>query len=303
MYQIDDLLLFMSVVENTSFRKTSIAFGVTPTTVSRRIKQLVEDLKYELFVYDGHNIKPTAFGQELYNIIKHNSNYFDNLKSSVDELVHSTSENAGQLKLKLPLLLSEIYFTPFIAEFIEIYPNINLDIIYDMDPVDFETDPYDVVIVTHTPTKQNQKFVKLLDYRLNLYCTREYARKYGIPNTPQELQHHRYVNMHWMKKPLQQVEFTNEKDNTVETINLSSRLVLNSNKHALILAKSNNVIFHYPENHLSKEEKELFIQILPDYRINIPNIFYMIKNPYKDNSAINLFTNFIKRKISTLSRP
>jgi len=65
MYQLDDLLLFVSVFENRSFLKTSIQFGITQPTVSRRMKQLSEELGYEIFLNDGRHLSATEFGQML----------------------------------------------------------------------------------------------------------------------------------------------------------------------------------------------------------------------------------------------
>lgn len=91
MYQLDDLLLFATVVENKSFLKTALQLNISQPTVGRRIKLLAEHLGYELFISEGNHLTVTAFGNMLYRIVKQKMSYLDDLKATVNELILNTN--------------------------------------------------------------------------------------------------------------------------------------------------------------------------------------------------------------------
>lgn len=298
MYQIDDLVLFVAVVENKSFLKTSSQFGITQPTVSRKMKFLAEDLGYELFINNGKHVAVTDFGRMLYNIINQKKPCLDELKISVDELISSIRQDVGTLKILLPTVVAEEHITPHISDFIVEYPNINLELHYNQEVVDFKDDFYDIAFVLYRPTQANQKFIKLLDYNVSLYCTKEYASNYGIPKNVNELNSHTVVGFIFRDKTTHsQVEFVHNATNLVEVFNLPNKIAVNNLRHSLLLIKGNKVIGPCYE-WLCKNEDAL-IKVLPDYKINISRSVYMLRNPHKNHATIDLFINFLKKRIAT----
>lgn len=298
MYQIDDLVLFVAVVENKSFLKTSSQFGITQPTVSRKMKFLAEDLGYELFINNGKHVAVTDFGRMLYNIINQKKPCLDELKISVDELISSIRQDVGTLKILLPTVVAEEHITPHISDFIVEYPNINLELHYNQEVVDFKDDSYDLALVLYRPTQANQKFVKLLDNNFSLYCTKEYASNYGIPKNVNELNSHTVVGFIFRDKTTHsQVEFVHNATNLVEVFNLPNKIAVNNLRHSLLLIKGNKVIGPCYE-WLCKNEDAL-IKVLPDYKINISRSVYMLRNPHKNHATIDLFINFLKKRIAT----
>lgn len=297
MYQLDDLLLFIAVVENKSLLKTSVQFAITQPTVGRRMRLLSEELGYELFISEGNHLTVTNFGKMLYNIIKQKIEYFDELKSSINELIINNGQNAGHLRLLLPPALSEAFITPLLPEFIIKYPNISFEIKYGHEIVDFGADLYDIAITAYMPTKQNQKVSKLFDFKFGLYCTQEYISKYGKPNNVTELASHRYVSHSRFGQTMQSVEFIHNETESVEMFYFDHKIIVNDHRNTLALIKTGEFIGGYLD-FLSKEEPSL-IRLLPDYRINYSTTIYLLRNPYVNHSVIDLFINFLRTKIKS----
>lgn len=296
MYQLDDLLLFARVVENKSFLKTALQLNVTQPTIGRRIKLLAEYLGYELFIIsDGNHLTVTAFGNTLYRIIKQKMSYLDELKSAVNELILGTNPEVGHLNLLLPPTASEVFFTPLIPEFNIRYPNITLHISYEQLIVDFERDKYDIAIVAYKPLGENQRFIKLLDLSLSLFCTKDYIEKYGLPNSISDLKSHRYFSMTMYEKILDSVDIVHKCTGIVETFMFNNRLVVTGHRNALKLIKSNEFIGPC-QDFLCKSDPSV-VRVLPEYSIGISNTLYLLKNNYKKNPAINLFTEFIQKEL------
>lgn len=300
MYQLDDLLLFVSVFESRSFLKTSIQFGITQPTVSRRMKQLSEELGYEIFLNDGRHLSATEFGQMLYNVIKQKKMALDELKLSVNELLTNIKKNTGILRVLLPHAVSDIYITPFLAEFALEYPNINLQLTYNTEKVDFKEDKYDIAFIHYEPTQQTQKFAKILDFSINLYCTKEYASKYGLPSTLEEFSSHRYISMTWLGALLQKVEFVNMLTEQVEVFEPNNKIVISNHIQTLTFIRTNEFIG--PVMDFLCRNQDSLIRVLPNYRINVSRSLYLMKNPYKDSSIMDIFTSFLRKKFLEISK-
>lgn len=297
MYQLDDLLLFVAVAENRSFLRTSIIVNTTQQTVSRKIKQLSEEFGCELFISDGRHLKLTDFGELLYDLVKVKSMHLEELRSSVGELVNGTKQNAGKLKIRLPNGVFEEYFTELMGDFISLYPNINVHIIYDFQAIDFENESqYDLVITTFIPKKQNYKITKILELDIGLYCTKGYVNKYGLPNTPLDLHNHRYLNLYNNGDIVKKVEFVHITNKTVESIELSDKILINNISRALSLIRSNSIIVPY-YNVMIPINDDLIVKVLPEYKLNFARSYYIIRNPYKDNAIVNLFMSFFKKRV------
>lgn len=297
MYQLDDLLLFAIVVENKSFLKTALQLNISQPTVGRRIKLLAENLGYELFISDGNHLTVTAFGNMLYRIVKQKMSYLDDLKSTVNELILNTNpEEAGHLNILLPPASSLVYFTPLIPKFNLKYPNITLYINYGTDVVDFSKHNYDVAIVAYVPAKDTLPSIKLLDASTELYCTKAYAEKYGLPNTVNDLQSHRIFSVTKYGKLLDSVDFIHKSTAIVETFIPNNQIVLTDIRNALKLIKSNEFIGPC-QDFLCNSDPSI-IKALPEYYIlDVPNKLYLLKNNYKKNPLIDLFTDFVQKEL------
>lgn len=299
MYQLDDLLLFVAVVENKSFLKTAVQFATTQPTVSRKIKLLAEELGSQLFISEGKHLVTTEFGAMLYSTIKEKIAYLDELKSAINELISNTSRDAGHLNILLPPVISEEFITPLIPEFNLKYPNISLFIEYAQSVVDFEEDCHDLAIVAYMPTRQNQKIVKLLDFKLGLFCTKDYADKYGLPNSIREIESHRYFCLTRYGETLQHVKFTHNQTKEEQIFELNNKLIVTDNRNALVLIKSGKFIgaaFEF----LFKDD-DTIVRVLPEYDLEMKVDIYLLRNPYKENRMIDLFINFLKQKLRLLN--
>lgn len=298
MYQLDDLLLFIAVVENKSFLKTAVQFSTTQPTISRKIKLLAKELGNQLFISEGKYQVPTEFGAMLYSIIKEKMEYLEELKRAVDELILNNNREVGHLNILLPVIISEEFITPLIPEFNLKYPNINLFIEYAQKIVDFEEDSYDLAIASYMPTRQNQKIIKLLDFKVGIFCTKDYADKYGLPNSISEIESHRYFCLTRHGETLQHVKFIHNQTKE-EVFQLNNKLVVTDNRNAVVLIKTGK--FFGPAHEFLFKNDDTIVRVLPEYDLDMMISIYLLRNPYKENTMIDLFINFLKQKLRQLN--
>ena len=154
----NDLAMFIKLVEVKNYTKTALLLNTTQATLSRRIKNLEEELGVCLINNKSRSFEITKYGefiyQELYLIIKQLIVNISDFKENKDVI-------AGTLKIALPAALSYNLFTPMLSNFKQQYPKIKLIITYTPQPVDMIKNSYDLAISTILPLSQHSK-VKLL---------------------------------------------------------------------------------------------------------------------------------------------
>lgn len=298
MYSFDDLFLFAQVVEIGSYLHTAKKLKISETTIARRIKNLEDSLNIKLFHLTTKHFEVTSLGAQIFDAIKDPSNNLDRLVESIDRIIVTRLEPHGTVILALPPVIALELITPNIPDFLENNPKINLNIIYQNKTIDLVRDGVDVAIVNHVPKQQSQTIKNVFTDGAKLYCTSEYARKFGVPNTLQELGDHLvtgYLNDDYSVED--DVHIFNIKTGKSEVIPMPRRLVTNSGFHNIRLLYTNKVICGLLSNHSDLEFQTGgdIIHVLPDYMFAKTN-FYLLRHPLAKNELkIKAICDFLEK--------
>lgn len=303
MHSYDDLILFVNVVDQRTFTQAATTLKLSQSTISRRIRLLEESLGFKLFFQDGVGVKLTEAGHSLYRSVKAKFPTFNFLDQEIEALQSDKVRANGELFVCLPSSIAMQLITPYLPIFMNKYPDIELNLIFQSGISDFEMvrDNFDIVVTNHMPNSNHQKeyrIIKLLSLEAGLYCTPEYINKYGEPQTIQDLTKHRLIgNIRNDKFKDRLVVFKNTVTGEFETIlgGIKSNLWTNDYFHIKKILESNEfIVAQYLDiNHVSK-----LCRILPDYVVEDTNklfsSIYLVKHPYKEHLASRLFSEFIQ---------
>lgn len=289
-YSYDDLFLFTKVVEVGSFIGTAKLLKIGQSTVSRRMKELEGQLNITLFRQHNKGYELSEIGRALYDDIK-------NQKYNIDDLVRKhlkfRESPRGTIKVALPTVLSMDVIVPYIPDFLERYPEINLETCYHTTEVDLVRGGFDMAIINHIPNQQTQKIKHVFTAEYYLYCTTEYQEKYGIPKTPQELLQHTVTGI--MREDYtiaDKVELIHRTTGEVTIIDTPRRVAVNNVFVSLQMMYSNKIIVG-TLNTLKLNHSVSTVRVLPDYIIGTVK-YYMLKHPYQNNLITQLFCDFIE---------
>ncbi len=215
---LNDMALFVEVVNVMSFRKASEVTGIPNSSVSRRISGLENALGLRLLNRTTRKIELTEAGTV----------YFERCKRIVEEakLAHVQLDDMlvkpnGVIRASLPVDFANAFLAPFLPEFIRLYPDISFD--FDVTPrhVDLITERYDVAIRMGEQKNSNLIARKLANMSPHLYASPRYLEIYGIPQQPSDLAAHQCFSM---VGPL----WTLASGAHQETVAITSRFALNS---------------------------------------------------------------------------
>lgn len=113
---------------------------------------------------------------------------------AVESVKDLSEQPSGKVSITLPRFVYQSFFRPIYAEFCQRYPEIELEISISDKTVNLLEDGYDMGIrfgdklesgvVAHQLSPPNKEVIFVSD---------NYAEKYGIPKTLEDLQHHKVI--------------------------------------------------------------------------------------------------------------
>ena len=98
----------------------------------------------------------------------------------------------GRLRVSLPLVSSLVL--PVLSDFIQQYPDIELDLDFTDRMVDVVEEGFDAVVRTGELTDSRLAAKKLGDFQMLLVGSPDYFHRYGQPQHPEELARHRCMH-------------------------------------------------------------------------------------------------------------
>jgi DNA-binding transcriptional LysR family regulator len=115
------------------------------------------------------------------------------LASTKIRLTDSRGKPSGDLRVTTTLALGALWLTPRLEEFLDLYPDIRIQLILDDYEVDLGTGQADIALRFQPPSQNDLVRRKLFVVHNHIYASVEYVNKRGAPRTFQELDNHRVI--------------------------------------------------------------------------------------------------------------
>jgi len=135
------LKTFEAVARNSSVTKAASELLVTPAAVSQQIKILEQFFGRPLFRRLPRGLAPT---DEARNFLMHVSRSLEGLLNA--SLQMRQLDHAGTVRVSVLPSLATRWLAPRLGRFNQRFPNLNLIIVSDMNPVEFSRSDYDLAI-------------------------------------------------------------------------------------------------------------------------------------------------------------
>ena len=187
MGQMEDLKLYVQVVEQGSISKAASILRIAKSAVSRRISILEERYSSVLIDRTPGQWEITKVGLDLYQRSRALVAEFEEVNEDFTSL---HAQISGPLNISIPRDFGLNYLRQKLFEFQGKYPNIKLSIDFDDRFVDLETENYDfaIRITAQADTKYISKRIGAI--RRYLCASPEYLSLNGTPQNLEDLQAH-----------------------------------------------------------------------------------------------------------------
>ena len=187
MGQIEDLRVFVSIVENGGIARAAEVLGIAKSAVSRRLGQLEDRYGVHLIDRQPRTWVVTRAGQELYQRASVTVADVDELQA---DFVHSAQSLSGPLSISIGREFGLSFLKPTLFSFMEAHPQIDLTIDFDDRIVDLESENYDLGVRMTSGDMVGLVSHPIAVTRHGLFASPSYAAKNGLPQTPRDLTKH-----------------------------------------------------------------------------------------------------------------
>ncbi|NNF80893.1 MAG: LysR family transcriptional regulator [Rhizobiales bacterium] len=186
----DKLRVFHEVAEAGSFTHAGETLGLSQSAVSRQISGLEQNLKVPLFHRHARGLILTEQGEILYRTAH---DVFSRLAATQTRLMDSREKPTGPLKVTTTVGVGSIWLTPHLPEFLDLYPDITVELLLSDRDLDLGMREADIAIRLHRPTEPDLIQRKLFTVHNHAYAAPEYLREYGMPKSVADLDNHRIM--------------------------------------------------------------------------------------------------------------
>ena len=121
--------VFYEVANEKSISKGAEKLMISQPAVTQSIKTLEDQLGGKLFIRTPKGVVLTCEGEELYNYIKEGMSYFINGTNKFENLKNLEE---GIINIGSTTTISEHFLMPYLKQFHELYPNIDINITNDL---------------------------------------------------------------------------------------------------------------------------------------------------------------------------
>ncbi len=289
----DKLRVFHAVADAGSFTHAGETLNLSQSAVSRQIGGLEEALNTQLFHRHARGLILTEQGELLYRTAHE---ILGKLAMVEARLTDAKDKPRGELKVTTTVGIGSTWLTPRIREFLDMYPEITVNLILTDHELDLSMREADVAIRVRRPTQVDLVQRRLMTGHHHIYGAPDYLKQHGTPQTLEDLAEHRLII------------YGEEAPPTIANVNWLVDLGRDRGMNVRPVLKVNNIY-----GLLLAVESGLGIGSLPDYIVQGNNkltpvlqdvegptfdTYFVYPEELRNSSRIIAFRDFLIRKVA-----
>jgi len=186
----DKLRVFHAAAQKGSFTHAGEELGISQSAVSRQVHALELQIGVSLFHRHARGLLLTEQGERLYETT---SGIARELAAVEGALVDSRDRPRGVLRVTTTIGLGSSWLCARIRDFVELYPEVQLELIFDDNELDIGMREADIAIRWRQPVQPDLVQRRLFTVHFHVYAALEYLEKFGAPHALTDLDDHRLV--------------------------------------------------------------------------------------------------------------
>jgi len=240
MGQLEDMHVFLRVVETGSITKAAEQMNIAKSAVSKRLALLEHKLGIKLINRTTRMSSITEAGQRYYQRSKL-------ILDEVEELNSQTSSSqralAGTLNIAVPLSFGLSHLAPALDVFLQQHADLKLNIIFSDQKIDIVEQGVDLAFRIGQLDDSTLQARKIAPIEHVLCASPDYLKFHGEPKVPSDLKQHKMLKysgtdqsgLHFLSK-----------DGKEQVINFEPHFIANNGDFLKSLAESHHGICYLP---------------------------------------------------------
>ncbi|MHB1171618.1 MAG: LysR family transcriptional regulator [Lacisediminihabitans sp.] len=182
----EDLLVLLAVARTGRFTTAAESLGLNHTTVSRRISALER-------ILGDRVLAKTTGGWELTELGRQATSVAESVEAALGRLIdraETPDQLTGTVRLSATDGFSAYVAAPAVASLQQRHPRLSVEIVNVTRRALQHRSGLDIEVVVGEPQVHRAQAIRLGEYVLGMYASREYLGRHGIPNTVEDLTRH-----------------------------------------------------------------------------------------------------------------
>lgn len=288
----NDLISFLMVARERSFTRAAARLGVSQSALSHAIRGLEERLALRLLTRTTRSVAPTEAGEKLLESL---GPRFAEIESELEALSEMRERPAGNIRITAGEHAVDTVLWPVLRRFLSEYQDIKVEITVDNTLTDIVSERFDAGIRLGEQVAKDMIAVRIgHDFSMAVVGAPSYLKRHGTPQTPQDLQNHKCINMRLPTMGgLYAWEF--EKDGRELRVRVDGQLTFNSLRQRIDAAEVGFGLAYVPEDAVGEQLADgRLVRILSEWCEPFPGYYLYYPSRKQHTTAFALFVDALR---------
>ena len=287
----DKLRVFHAAAQAGSFTHAADNLHLSQSAISRQVSALEQELGVPLFHRHARGLVLTEQGELLFSTAQ---DVLIKLDSVRNRLTESTDRPSGLLRVTTTVGLGTGWLSNRVDEFLELYPDIRLQLIFSNEELDLTMREADCAIRLRQPQQPDLIQRKLFTVHFHLWASSDYVNRHGKPRSTADLVRHRLItfgepvipylrNLNWLEtipggdgQPLQAALQMNDLQSIKRAVQRGAGIAM------------------LPDYIVEKDSG--LVQLLPETEVPDFDTFFCYPEAIRNQVKLNVFRDFLFAK-------
>lgn len=291
----EGLRLFVMAADMLNISAAGRQLGLAPAVASARLAKLEKQVGADLLHRSTRKISLSLEGAEFFPFAREILAQED---AAFAALGHGSTEISGTLRFAASSTFAQLFITPILPEFLERYPGLNIELKLTDTQMNLIEGSYDLALRNYAIAENSLRARKLADDKRILCASPKYLARHGIPQTPEDLNHHQMlVFMHDTARKL--LPYEDKPHTTFPPPGTPSRVICDDGTNMKIATKAGVGISMNAFWSVYKEIQDgSLVRVLPGYEVEDQTAIWLVYPKSNVLTAkVRIFIDYLLEKI------
>ena len=285
--------VFVRVVDTGSFTAAAQALGYSTAQASRLLSELETSLQARLLQRSTRRLALTEVG----------TRYLERCRVILGEVEDANAEAGGahliprgHLRVQSTTGIGIQLLAPLVAKYAELYPQVNVDLTLSQRQPDLLEEGHDVVITLSANLPDSELVGQQLGAIYSVISAApSYLEKYGVPQTPDDLDNHRCLHL---IDPLFTDSWTFRDEKGEQLIRPREIFRVNVAEAMAQAAEAGLGVCLMPDYvAVGSYQRGSLVRLLPNYRLHEKSIYALYPSRRFLDAKVKTWVEFLKQEI------
>ena len=285
--------VFVRVVDTGSFTAAAQALGYSTAQTSRLLSELETSLQARLLQRSTRRLALTEVG----------TRYLERCRVILGEVEDANAEAGGahliprgHLRVQSTTGIGIQLLAPLVAKYAELYPQVNVDLTLSQRQPDLLEEGHDVVITLSANLPDSELVGQQLGAIYSVISAApSYLEKYGVPQTPDDLDNHRCLHL---IDPLFTDSWTFRDEKGEQLIRPREIFRVNVAEAMAQAAEAGLGVCLMPDYvAVGSYQRGSLVRLLPNYRLHEKSIYALYPSRRFLDAKVKTWVEFLKEEI------